>query len=107
VANPYSTRLLAWSSSESPAPYIVPTGYLVVVRDLDVWSGGGAIINWQLAINAVAKFAAGSFTIEALAQTAQWRGRQIVYAGEALVFSSDGSTDGLVSGYLLTDDVAP
>ncbi len=98
----YSTRFLAWAASESPPPYVVPTGYVAVVRDLDVWSGGGSMINWQLAINGVAKFAAGQFTIESVAQVAQWRGRQVVQAGELLFFSADGAVDGLVSGYLLT-----
>jgi hypothetical protein len=72
-----------------------------VVRDADVWSGGGAMVNFQLAVNAVAKFWAGQFTIESLAQVAQWRGRQVLNAGEYLVFSSDGALDGLISGYLL------
>lgn len=102
MANVYSTRLLAWAADESPAPFEVPSGYVCIVRDLDVWSGGGAMINWQLAVNDVAKFAAGQFTIESLAQTAQWRGRQVVNAGEFLVFSSDGALDGLCSGYLLS-----
>ena len=98
----YSSRLLAWSADESPAPFTVPTGFVCVVRDADVWSGGGELINYQLAVNAVAKFWAGQFTIESLAQVGQWRGRQVVMPGEDLVFSSDGATDGLVSGYLLT-----
>lgn len=102
MANVYSIRLLAWSSSATPPPYEVPAGYRVIVRDADVWSGGGAITNWQLAVNDVAKFAAGQFTVESVAQVAQWRGRQVVEAGEFLVFSSDNATDGLVSGYLLT-----
>lgn len=107
MANPYSTRFLAWAASELPTPYHVPTGYLIVVRDIDVWSGGGAMINWQASIDGVAKFAAGQFTVESLAQTAEWRGRQIAYAGEILEFQSDGPTDGMISGYLLTNDLAP
>jgi hypothetical protein len=99
----YSTRLLAWAADSSPAPFEVPTGYTCVVRDADVWSGGGAMIDYQLAINTVAKFWAGQFTVESLAQVAQWRGRQVLNAGELLVFSSSGATDGLVSGYLLLD----
>lgn len=98
----YSTRFLAWSDDETPAPYTVPTGYVAVVRDVDVWSGGGAMINVQLAVNAVAKFWAAQFTVESIAQVAQWRGRQVLQAGEDLVFSADGATDGLVSGYLLS-----
>lgn len=107
MANPYSTRFLGWSSSELPTPYEVPTGYLIVVRDIDVWSGGGAMINWEVYLNDFAKFAAGQFTVESIAQTAQWRGRQIAYAGQILAFQSDGPTDGLISGYLLTNDLAP
>lgn len=71
------------------------------MRDADVYSGGGAMINFQLAINDVAKFWAGQFTVESLPQVAQWRGRQILNAGEFLVFSADGALDGAVSGYLL------
>lgn len=97
----YSTRLLAWSSSTTPPAYEVPAGYVVVMRDLDVWFGGGAIVNWQLSINDIAKIAAGQFNEDALAQTAEWRGRQVVQAGEFIVFASDGATDGALSGYLL------
>jgi hypothetical protein len=97
----YSTRLLAWAADSTPPPYLVPTGYVAVVRDIDVWSGGGAMINWQVAVNTIAKFAAGQFTIESIAQTAQWRGRQVLNAGEFLVFSADGVVDGMISGYLL------
>lgn len=107
MAVPYSHRFLAWAASETPPSFVVPTGYVAIVRDLDVWSGGGAMINWQLAVNGIAKFAAGQFTVESLAQVATWRGRQVINAGEQLVFQSDGPTDGLVSGYLLTADLAP
>ena len=101
MANVYSTRFLAWSADMTPPPFAVPTGYVAIVRDLDVWSGGGAIINWELQVVEGAHFAAGQFTEESLAQTAQWRGRQVLLPGEDLAFSADGVTDGLCSGYLL------
>jgi len=98
----YSTRFLAWEAEETPPGFTCPTGYVAVVRDADIYSGGGALTNFTLSINTLAHFWAGQFTIEALAQVAQWRGRQVLEPGELLVFASDGPTDGLVSGYLLT-----
>jgi hypothetical protein len=101
MANPYSTRFLAWEATTSPAPYTVPTGFIVVMRDIDVVSGGGAIINWIAGINGLCKLAGGQFTIEALNQFQTWRGRQVVYPGEIIYFLGDGPTDGAISGYLL------
>lgn len=102
MSNVYSTRFMGWAASEIPPLFEVPTNYVAIVRDIDVLSHGGAMINWVVSVNAIADFAAGQFTIEALNQTAQWRGRQVLNAGEQLVFESDGPTDGLISGYLLT-----
>lgn len=99
----YSTRFLAWSSETTPGPYEVPAGYVLVLRDLDVYSGGGAIISWKLSVNDVATITGGQFTDESIPQTATWRGRQVLQAGEFLTFASDGATDGLASGYLLLD----
>lgn len=101
MANVYSTRFLGWASESTPPAYTVPAGYVVVVRDADIYSGGGSIIDWTLSVNGVARFAAGQFTVESIAQTAEWRGRQILNPGELLVFAADGATDGMVSGYLL------
>lgn len=102
MSNVYSTRLMGWAAETIPPLFEVPTGYVCVVRDIDVLSHGGALINWVVSVNGVADFAAGQFTILALNQTAEWRGRQVLNAGEQLVFESDGPTDGLISGYLLT-----
>lgn len=73
----------------------------MVVRDVDVVSGGGEMINWVWGINGICKIGGGQFTIEALNQFQQWRGRQVLSAGEILYFESDGPTDGSISGYLL------
>lgn len=97
----YSTRFIAWAAEMEPPAYEVPPGNVLVVRDIDVWSGGGAMINWQVFIDEYGKFAAGQFTIESIAQTAQWRGRVVLYPGEHLFFQSDGPTDGVIGGYLL------
>jgi hypothetical protein len=99
---PYSTRLLAWQSTATPTPFTVPTGYVCVVRDLDIWSGGGSIINWTLAVDRVCKLAGGAFTVISEQQVATWRGRQVVPEGEIIEVLLDGATDGAVSGYLLS-----
>lgn len=98
----YSHRFMAWAASELPPAYTVPPGQVAIVRDLDVWSGGGAMINWTLAIDEIAKLAGGQFTVISVQQVATWRGRQVLNAGDVLTFQSDGPTDGAVSGYLLT-----
>lgn len=98
----YSHRFIAWASEATPPGYQVPAGYVAVVRDADVYSGGGSIINYQMFINGVAKFWAGQFTVEAVAQVAQWRGRQVLKAGEILGFTANGALDGSISGYLLS-----
>lgn len=102
MASVYSHRFLAWAASEFPPVAIVPEGYVAIIRDLDVWSGGGAMINWEMGVNGVCKLAAGQFTVESIAQTAQWRGRQLAEAGDEIYFRSDGPTDGAITGYLLS-----
>lgn len=99
----YSTRFLAFSADGTPPPYEVPTGYVAVVRDADIVSGGGAMINWYLEVTEGARFAVGQFTIESIQQALPWRGRQVVYAGEHIAFQADGPVDGMVSGYLLAE----
>lgn len=101
----YSHRFLAWESVAIPPPYLVPEGYVAVVRDVDVWSGGGSIINYGLDINGIARFWGGQFTVESVPQWAGWRGRQILNAGEYLYFTANGALDGCISGYLLTADL--
>lgn len=102
MSNVYSTRFLAWAASSTPPAYEVPTGYVAIVRDADIFTHGGAITNWILSVNGIADFAGGAFTVESVIQTAQWRGRQVLNPGELLVFASDVATDGMVSGYLLS-----
>jgi hypothetical protein len=101
----YSHRFMAWAAQTFPTPYVVPSGYVAVVRDIDIWSGGGAIIQWTVAINTIARFVGGAFTVTSVQQVAQWRGRQILNAGEELTFAATGALDGAISGYLLRADL--
>lgn len=93
---------MAWAAETFPTPYVVPSGYRAVVRDIDVWSGGGAIIQFTVSVNAIARFYGGEFNVESVQQVMQWRGRQILQPGEELTFAATGALDGMISGYLLT-----
>ncbi len=100
----FSTRFLAAHDQPAivPATYIVPAGFVAVVRDLDVYCGdvlGGdeffargsaGQVFWQATI--------------ALGETGWrfWRGRQVLYAGEQLQMFSTKVFDLSASGYLLT-----
>lgn len=101
MSSVYSTRFIGFAADETPPVFTVPAGYVAVVRDIDVVSGGGAMINWQCSIVEGGKFAVGQFTVESLAQHQEWRGRVVLLAGEHLAFAADGPVDGAVCGYLL------
>lgn len=101
MSSVYSTSFIQWAADETPPAFVVPDGYVAVVRDLDVVWGGGAMVNWQMGIATGAKIAGGQFTEETLIQHQEWRGRQVLNAGQALYVSADGPIDGAVSGYLL------
>lgn len=72
---------------------------------MDIRSGGGAIIIFSLAIAGIVTFWEDQFTDESIPQVKQWRGRQVMNAGEFLYFSATGALDGMVSGYLLRADM--
>jgi hypothetical protein len=97
----YSTRFLAIALGEEDGAYVVPDGYVAVVRDIDCWSEGGAMINWRVSIDGDPAFAGGQFTIESLDQFQTWRGRVVVSAGENIQTSTDGPRGIVVGGYLL------
>jgi hypothetical protein len=85
----------------TPPGYTVPANFIVVVRDVDVYSGGGSIIDWEWGVATANKIGGGQFTVLSVPQFQTWRGRQVVLAGETIYFQSNGATDGAMSGYLL------
>lgn len=97
----YSTRLMGWAASEFAGPFTCPEGYITVVRCADVYTYGGELTNYRLYVNEFATFWGGQFSLLSTPQHDQWQGRQVLLAGDELVFQADGSTDGMVSGYVL------
>lgn len=100
----YSTRLIAVHNQPANTPilYTVPAGYLVVVRCVDAYAGVTV-----LGVNFYAKGSAAQvFWKDATSPTSdgwrQWRGREVLYEGEALALEADDVADLSASGYLLT-----
>jgi len=98
----YSTRFLAEAGFTGSAAFLVPAGYVAVVRDIDsvVYTGAGATI--QAGIGGSAVFWAVTEGVVAVTATNSWRGRVVLNAGEQLVVSTDAAVDFVASGYLLT-----
>jgi hypothetical protein len=98
----YSQRFTAWAAETFPDSYVVPTGFVAIVRDVVASSGGGAMTNFVWGANGIVKMGGTQFTIEALNQFYHWEGRQVIEAGEFIYAQSDFPTDGAISGYLLS-----
>lgn len=103
----YSIRFIEARGLDSTSSYTVPEGFVAVIRDLDAYcdatlgfadlflhGAGGQAIAWH--------------SWEATTQDQfQWRGRQVILAGETFDVEADTgigvAIDVTVSGYLLTD----
>ena len=100
----YSTRLLVCHNLVEVATYTVPDGFIAVVRDIDSYASAGLL---EIAVTVFGNLSqiidwwvidTGTSIIH------QWRGRQVLYAGEQLQVLTTGPTDITISGYEL---VAP
>jgi len=104
VAAPYSVRLLAKHDAVlgDEATYTVPPGKVVIVRDIDLYSGqilgNTALVVQQLSPEVV--FFQASWGVDELGWRS-WRGRQVLYAGDTLVAWGNRVLDVIASGYLL------
>lgn len=100
--NVYSTRLLAEAGFTGSAAFEVPSGQVLVVRDIDavVYTGAGYTI--QAGIGGITNFWAVTTGVVAVTQSIQWRGRQVLNPGEQLVIATDAAADFVASGYLLS-----
>jgi hypothetical protein len=98
----YSTRFIAESGFTGSAAFLVPAGYVAVVRDIDcvVYTSAGATI--QAGIGGVTNFWAVTIGVIAVTYWTSWRGRTVLNPGEQLVIGTDAAADFTASGYLLS-----
>jgi hypothetical protein len=105
MADLYSTRFLLERSGAGAGPkYVVPNGYIAIVRDISATSATGTTDTVALGVYAgaaglEAQFATGE--VFSNTQAFHWEGRVVVYAGEDIQVSSTDLVSYTVSGYLL------
>lgn len=81
--------------------YLVPAGFVAVVRDVDCFYSGGIGSYTQLENPANGIFVFFSFPASVDGALQSWRGRQVFLPGEAFALASTDGVDIQVSGYLL------
>lgn len=99
----YSTNFITVHGLNGTRSYSVPAGYIVVLRDLDVYYGGGlgaATVFLQNGLGAA--IWSNAFGALASGQYASWRGRQVINNPYSVSIVTDSPMDVMLSGYLLT-----
>ena len=101
----YSQRLLSAKGASGTATYIVPAGYVVVIRCLDMYASVTAAADLFLQGEVGQAIMWQHWPINGQAH-AQWQGRHAFKAGEGVtVTASVGPIDGIdytLFGYVLT-----
>jgi hypothetical protein len=107
VADVYSQRLFEVHGLAGGATltFTVPSGYTAIVRDIDLYSSP-TLSNAEIYISGSS---GQTFFYASVAATTkdspQWRGRQVLYAGETMTIYNGASEswDVTISGYLLAN----
>lgn len=103
MAQVYSTRFHLIAAGGGSGAYLVPAGFLAVIRDVSgVSSSSGAAITVYLnsTIQVVRVQPDASFTV---AEGLHWEGRIVALAGDEINVLADVGTSGAyVGGYLLS-----
>jgi hypothetical protein len=82
--------------------YVVPTGYTLVVRDIDIAWGSEAFVPFGRVLGDGGQAFAIWNGAALAANIMSWRGRHVMTEGQTLTVSVDnGNADVSVSGYLL------
>lgn len=94
----YSTRFCRLFPPALTSSYVVPSGYVAVVRAVDLTSPSGGPMSFGVLV-------AGCYIVSlvnlAAATVYHWDGRQVAVAGESVTVNASGAGAwGLVSGYL-------
>lgn len=102
AVNVYSTQLLNVANLHGTAAFVVPAGYVLDVRDVELFesSPGGALIELAGASGVV--FAAFGPNLTTTYNNYSWRGRLIVNAGDQFEVNASLPANVCAMGYLLT-----
>lgn len=103
----YSTLFLAANTGSGLLNYIVPDGFVAVLRDVDVYNNSVVLAELFLEDNETGQTiwrVDNSAVIPTLSiGSVQWKGRQVFNGGGGFVFTATaGVWDVRASGYLLT-----
>ena len=115
MARVYSTQLLSVRGLQGAAAFTVEPGQVCILRDVDVYWGGGVNLPSVHVMGAdgqtIVEFHPSGAPGAVFPQTVtdaldshswHWEGRQVIEAGQSFSVRSDGdSCDVTVSGYLL------
>lgn len=105
MSSVYSTRLLLGLASSGIQTFVVPDGKVCVVRDVDavLYVPGPGIGLLTLFVAGAAVWGINRGHSDTTPDNYQWRGRQVLAAGELLQVEVDfAEADYAVSGYLLS-----
>ena len=98
----YSRRFIDVAGFTGSVAFLVPTGFVCVVRDITAWVGISAGASVQAGLGGSAVFWGFTFGVVTVQATAEWQGHHVINEGEQLVLASSASVDLMASGYLLT-----
>jgi hypothetical protein len=98
----YSTLFINSPGLVGDAAFLVPDGYIAVVRDIDAVAFIGAGATLEAGIGGGTVFWAYTWSVVAVVDWRSWRGRVVLSAGQQLVIHTDAAVDVYAGGYLLT-----
>jgi hypothetical protein len=98
----YSHRFIAEAGFTGSAAFLVPAGFVAVVRDIDavIFTPGAGTI--EAGIGGSAVFWGFTWSFVAVLGWESWRGRIVLNPGEQLVITTNTGMDFSASGYLLS-----
>ena len=99
----YSRSLVAAAGLSGTVTSVVPAGTTVVIRDVDVTLGVSAGVLVTLVGANGQVIWAWSSGVTTDKTSAQWRGRQVIEAGQTFSVVTSAPADVTVSGYVLAN----
>lgn len=98
----YSTNFFSGHGINGSSTYNVPAGFIAVVRDADVfWGGGVALPDFRMIGQAGQTIWFFEFVL-GHGESIEWRGRQVIDPLGTLTVVTGDAMDVTISGYLLS-----